>query len=129
MRRRFLVSVFFTLVFAACAKIEPKEKIKITQPPLKKGENVRSWEILHDSWASDADRDLVRRVRQALVEDTDTTAFAEAVAIQANNGSIVLRGSGTYALTVDEWQMAGRRAKSVKGVKNIEVISRFATED
>ncbi len=123
-------SIFFLLCFApvlvSCSKKEPKERIKITQPSPEKGKSAETWDIRHDTWASDADRDLVREIREALVEDSETVPFAEAVAIEANNGSIVLRGSGAYTLTFEEWQTVGRRVRSVKGVKSVEVKSRVA---
>ncbi|HEY3132977.1 MAG TPA: hypothetical protein VGL91_26235 [Acidobacteriota bacterium] len=115
----------FALVLVSCSKSSPQEGIKITQPAPEKGKTAESWEIRHDTWASDADRDLVREIREFLVEDSETVPLAEAVAIEANNGSIVLRGSGAYTLTFEEWQTVGRRVKSIQGVKNVEVNSRI----
>ena len=129
MRKSFLVSFLFVLVFTACSQSsEPGEVIKITPPAPEKGKTAVSWEIVHDSWADEADRDLVREIRQALTEDPETVAFAEGVAIEASDGSIVLRGSGAYVMTVKEWQTVGRRAKAVKGVKSLEIKSRVAAE-
>ena len=127
MRKSFLVSLLFALVFTACSRSsEPGEVIKITPPVPEKGKTIVSWEIVRDSWADEADRDLVREIRQALTEGQETVAFAEGVAIEAADGSIVLRGSGAYVMTRKEWQTVGRRAKAVKGVKSIEIESLVA---
>ncbi|HEV8130725.1 MAG TPA: BON domain-containing protein [Acidobacteriota bacterium] len=128
----FLFSVCLALVLAGCSRSEPKETIRIVQPAPVKGQNsAEAWEIRYDSWATDADRDLTREIRQALVEDPDnkaesTVALAESIAIDANNGAVTLRGSGAYTLTAEEWQIVGRRVKAVKGVKSVEVQSRVA---
>lgn len=127
MRKSFLLLFLFALVFIGCSRSsEPGEVIKITPPAPEKGKTAVSWEIARDSWADEADRDLVREIRQALTEDGETVPFAEGVAIEASNGSIVLRGSGAYVMTMKEWQTVGRRAKAAKGVKSIEIKSRVA---
>ena len=129
MRKSFLLVFLFTLVLSACSRSsEPGEVIKITPPVPEKGKSAVSWEIVRDSWADEADRDLVREIRQALTEDAETVPFADGVAIDASNGSIVLRGSGAYVMTLKEWQTVGRRAKGVRGVKSIEIKSRVAPE-
>lgn len=129
MHRVALLSLSCVIVLAACSTGEPgEERIKITQPAPEKGKEAESWAILQDAWTSDVDRDLVRVVRQALVDDASTVPLAEAVAIEANAGAVVLHGSGAYTLTADEWQTVGRRAKQVNGVKSVEIRSRVAAE-
>ena len=127
MRKFWSLSLLcFVVVVVSCSKDSPQEKIKITQPAPEKGKTAESWDIRRDAWASDADRDLVREIREALVEDSETVPLAEAVAIEATNGSIVLHGSGAYTLTFEQWQTVGRQVKSVKGVKGVEVQSRVS---
>ncbi|MBI2821371.1 MAG: hypothetical protein HYX74_04050 [Acidobacteria bacterium] len=124
MKKFFVLSFLCALTFTACSRSrEAEEIIKVTQPAPEKGERAASWEIVHDSWASDADRDLVRDVRQALVQDPDVVPLSESVAIEASDGAIVLRGSGAYTLTMREWQAVGRRVKSVEGVRSVEIKS------
>jgi hypothetical protein len=130
MRKNFILCCVAGAALIACSsgKSETKERIKITQPAPVKGQKANAWDMLHDSWGSDADRDLARDVRQALTEDPDVVPFADAVAAEVSGGSVVLRGSGAYTLNLDEWQTVGRRVKAVKGVKSVEIKSRVSSE-
>lgn len=131
MRKSLIIPFLFALALTACSNSgrETAERIKMTQPAPAKGQTADAWDIVHDSWAGDADRDLVRDARQALAEDPETVAFAEAVGIESAGGSIVLRGSGAYTLNMQEWQTVGRRVKAVRGVKAVEIKSRVSAED
>ncbi|HEY2930444.1 MAG TPA: BON domain-containing protein [Acidobacteriota bacterium] len=124
MRKTLFLFISSVVFLPACSGGEqPKERVKIKQPAPQKGK-TETWQIQHDLWVTDSDRDLAREIRQVLIDDAETVPFAEAVAIEVNNGAVVLRGSGAYTLADAEWQSVGRRAKSVKGVKSVEVKSR-----
>ena len=124
MKKVLLMLAVASFAAVSCSRQEAvQEPIKVTQPEPAKGQ-VEAWEIVQDSWSSESDRDLVREARQALVVNAETVSFAEAVAIEANGGAIVLRGSGPYLMNMEEWQAVGHVVKGLKGVKSVEIKSK-----
>lgn len=66
---------------------------------------------------TDADRDLVRDARQALINDTTLSKYAQSIRVSAHNGTVTLQG---YVASEKEKNSVTNTLKQVHGVENID---------
>lgn len=70
-----------------------------------------------DKAATDADRSLNQRIRQALNADTALAAVVQKVYLDTNNGAVTLQGSVPTEKIKDD---VGAKVQQVAGVKEVE---------
>lgn len=67
--------------------------------------------------SSDADRDLVKDIRQALINDTTLSKHGQSVRVSSQDGVVTLQG---YVASEKEKNSIANTVKQVNGVKSID---------